>query len=370
MEEADISNATLNPEDVNARSVGYAMTYLRAFDEAGRYAYSILTIEDDGLKALLYYFLSHHPSCSHWEQMSFASKFEPLIHNWSRLNDLVENGISDATVENFSAAPSSRCVPLKDANVRNQAIAYLKELLQQVKETPGLETYFNGARETQDKVDSITFEYLWTIFPPGEVVISRAFMGRPQAFIVKESQDKFRTPRRSSERLWNLECWSYDWNGAEFDRVPVIFTFQEYKGPKSISTLSCFPIKYYKGASDNDSHLGKVDTPQALEKALIQRGKRFRELCLKKEGSQHFEYNGFALTRGEGVRKQPSNTSHVSFSTWIWILPDILQDDVSDYRIYRGMSSTAGKLNKVQPKRQMACFPLTTEQLTGLREWF
>lgn len=317
MEETDLSNAIANPEDVNAKSVGYAMTLLRSFDEVGKYAYSIITIEDDGLKALLYYSLSHHPLCSHWEQMSFASKFEPLIHNWSRLNDLVENGISDATVAEFSAATSSRVIPLKDANIRNQAIAYLKELLQLVKETPGLETYFNGARETQDKADSITFEYLWTMFPPGEIVISRPFMGRPQAFIVKESLDNFRTPRRSDERLWDLECWCYDWNGTEFDRVPVVFTFEEYKGPKSISTLSCFPIKYHKGASDNDSHLGKVDTPQALEDALIKRGKRFRDLCLKKEGSQLFEYNGFALTRGEGVRKPPPNTSQVSFLSWI-----------------------------------------------------
>lgn len=319
MEETDVSNDPITKkEEVNAEVRVHAVTLLRCFNELDRYSFSGITVEDDGLKALLFYALSHHPYFGHWEHMATASPFEPFIHNWSRLNAFVSDDISNPVVAGFykeleSVGSTDRLAFLQDRTTRNKAIQNLRELLQLIQDTPGLESYFTGARETPEVAESVAFEYLWTIFPPGEIVVSRPFMGRLQAFIVKESTDEVKRRRRGEAEFWNLQCWTYDWDGTEFNRMPVQFTFEQYKGFKSISSLPCYPMKFHKGTSNDDKDLGKIETPKALEEALIKRGKRFRELCLRKEGCQLFEYDGSALSSGTGVRKQPKNINQVIF---------------------------------------------------------
>ena len=287
---------------------------LRALSETGLYSYTMITIEDDGLKALLFYVLSHHPLCSHWERMSFISVFEPFVHNWSRLKDVVDNDESKPIVADLHKALgsvnlSNKLVPLKDSRARTKAVADLKELLQLVRDTPDLEPYFSGAGTMQENADTIPFDYLWTIFHPGEVVISRQYMGQLQAFIFKGSFSE--TQSGGNKSLWNLVCWTYDWNGSEFNRVSVKFTVKEYKDNKSISSLVCYPIKHYKGTSEDHDTLGKVESPEELKLALIRRGRRFRELCLKKQGSQFFEYDGFAFSSEPRARRHFLNSVQV-----------------------------------------------------------
>ncbi|KAL8791720.1 MAG: hypothetical protein Q9195_005657 [Heterodermia aff. obscurata] len=313
IEETDVPSASVTKQpETNATSTQYAMTLLRGLSAKGQYSYTMVTIQDDGLKALLFYVLSHHPLCSHWERMSFTGVFEPFVHNWSRLKDIVDNDESKPIVVDLhkdlrSVNLRNRLVPLRDSAARTKAVADLKELLQLVRDTPDLEPYFSDVGTMHENADVVAFNYIWTVFHPGEVVISRSFMGQLQAFIVKESS--FETEAKTNKRLWNLICWTYDWNGSEFNRVSVKFIVEEYKGSKNISSLICYPIKHYEGTSDDHDTLGKVENPEELRHALIRRGRRFRELCLKKEGSQYFEYDGFALSSEHGARRQYRRTT-------------------------------------------------------------
>ncbi|KAI4142989.1 MAG: hypothetical protein L6R39_004751 [Caloplaca ligustica] len=315
-EETEVSSAAITKPEANAKKTDHAMTFLQCFDESQKYSYSVITIEDDDLKALLFYALSHHPFFSHWENMAIASLFEPFIHNWSRLNAFVDKDTSHSSVAGFYtelesvSSTENRLAPLKDLGALNKALGNLKELLQLVQDTPGLKTYFSGERRMNEDAEAVSFHYLWTIFPPGEIVISRPYMGRLQAFIVKESTDYIRSHRRNDDKFWDLECWSYDWNGTEFNRIPVKFSFEDYKGFRSISSLSCYPMRYHRGVSDEGDDIGKVETPEALRELLIKRGKRYRKLCLHKEGNQLFEYDGFALSTGAGVGEQPKTTAN------------------------------------------------------------
>lgn len=284
------------------------MTVLRAFDEKEKYDYSVIVIEDEGLRVLLLHALSHHPDFGHPGTLSFASLFEPIIHNWALLNDLADDNRNESSVINLrkeldSAYSSSMLAPLRSAGSLARAQADLKALLQQVRDTPGLESYFNGQREMQENANTVFFDYLWTIFPPGELVFSRTFLGQPQVFIVKSSTDFIQTRRRSERRSWSLECWSYDWNGTIFNRVPVSFTFEHFKGTRSISSLHCYPLHYHRGGSDDDGSNGGLGSEQTMKQALIQRGMKYRELCTMNRGKQIFEYDGFAFSRGTGVRK-------------------------------------------------------------------
>lgn len=298
----------------NPGSTAHAMTVLRAFKSDGKYDYSVINIDDDGLRALLLHVLAHHPWLSHLPTpLSFYSLFEPIVHNWSLLNDFACNNPSRPAVSDLysqlklgdsslTGTSGGLLAPLMAAGSLEKATADLKLLLDEVRRTPGLESYFNGAREMQEKTSTVSFEYLWTIFPPGELVFSSVFMDCPQAFIVKYCRDNY-TRSGSSGEKWILECWTYDWNGTTFYRVPVEFSFEDFKGTKSITSLPCYPLKFSRETSDDAKNASGVDLAEPVKQKLIKRGERYRELCLKKKGWQLFDYEGDLVTRGTGVRK-------------------------------------------------------------------
>lgn len=187
----------------------------------GKWEQSHIIVHDKGLQALLLYALSHHPYYSHSTTLFFTSLFEPLIHNWSLLSILARNDQSETVVAILHKAVISASLTSPLASLKGpvgsleKASADLRQLLDQVQDNPGLESYFLGAREMQDKAHTVVFDYLWTIFPPGEVVISRPYMGQPQAFVVRESTDEIERRSRSSlTKKWELKCWSYDYNGS------------------------------------------------------------------------------------------------------------------------------------------------------------
>ena len=146
-EESDATTTECKQEDSKPGMAKHAMTVLRAFDEKGKYDYSEITIEDQCLRAQILHALAHYPEFSHVETVSFISLFEPIIHNWSSLNELADNDQSKPAVaklyEELSSGPStSLLAPLKEAGSMHRTVADLKKLLGQVENTPGLETYF------------------------------------------------------------------------------------------------------------------------------------------------------------------------------------------------------------------------------------
>ena len=309
--------STIKEGKEKSATTAHAMTVLRAFDSQNKYDYSVITIDDDSLRALLLHALAHVPWLRHLTTsttMSFYSLFEPIVHNWTLLNDLAYRDPSKSTVSDLYNELKNRgnsvagsldglLAPPMTAGGLEKATADLKLLLDEVRRTPGLESYFNGAREMQEKTNTVSFDYLWTIFPPGELVFSSAtFMDRPQAFIVKYCQYNYKRKVNSGEK-WILECWTYDWNGTNFYRAPVEFFFEDFKGTKSITSLPCYPLKFHRDSSDDPNSAGGINFGEAMKQRLIKRGERYRELCLKQKGRQIFDYEGDLLERGIGVRK-------------------------------------------------------------------
>ena len=167
-EVTDATTTEFKQEDTKPEVVKHAMTVLRAFDEQGKYDYSIITVEDQCLRALLLHALAHYPGYSHVETISITSLFEPIIHNWSLLNEFADNDQSKPAVaklyeELSSGPPTNLLAPLKEAGSMHKTAADLKKLLGQVENTPGLEPYFNGEREMQEKANIVSFEFLWYV---------------------------------------------------------------------------------------------------------------------------------------------------------------------------------------------------------------
>ncbi|KAH0548597.1 hypothetical protein GP486_007859, partial [Trichoglossum hirsutum] len=303
---------TAPPEVPRLQQDTHVLTWLKEFGDSGKYGHSTFTIENPALRALLQVTLAHYPHLSADNDIIImSSPFEPLVHNWSVLTALAKNDEGGDAVNNLKkqlerVRPSTglsltqenlaALAILASPNAARGAMEDLGRLLDQVRSTPELELYFDDL-EAQGKAESIAFEYLWTIFPPGELVLASPFMGLPQVFIVKQSLAFF-TRSRDGKRTWNLACWSYDWNGTTFDRVAVTFPFEEFKGTRAINTLACHPLRFYR----DDEAQNEKNSP-TLRNKLIERGKHFRDLCISPRGSQMFEYSGSALARGTGIRR-------------------------------------------------------------------
>ncbi|KAJ4301552.1 hypothetical protein N0V90_003645 [Kalmusia sp. IMI 367209] len=208
-----------------------------------------------------------------WSDMvvNCRSPYIPLIHSWEE------------------ALEESRKVVEEDPDEK-QARADLAELLQMLSTSSGylpLDRYFKD-RHTFAEEGTITHSALWTLFPPGTLIVSQPFLEEPQVFSV-QSCDGF----VNEDHTFDLICYSFDWNGYEFSRVPFEMKIP-YWGPdrRSIIELPFFPLKYYV---DVTAEVGTEDKSiEKLTEKLIKRGKKFVSICTAAKGKQMFKYTGDA----------------------------------------------------------------------------
>lgn len=191
-----------------------------------------------------------------------ASPYEALIYSWGE-----------------AIAESQKIVEDEEDQ---QARRDLKELLRILSTSSGdekLDRYFKD-RPIFEKEKSITHDSLWTLFPPGTLVLAKPVLDQPQILCTESSyggSDSFR-----------LTCFCLDWNGFEFNRVPLelrIAAWGEHR--KSINELPFYPLQYYKL-----SDMTPEESRQQLETKLIARGKKYHQFCIAEKGRQMFNYDG------------------------------------------------------------------------------
>lgn len=298
---------------------GDDIVWTRHFNNENKYDHSEAQVVGIELQDLLKVMLAHDPrlhfsSDGSKNDVTLISPFEPLLHIWSKLEKLVETDIDSTEwtevrggFEKLFKTSRNREAksPLEKTDDRlRKAKKDLTTLLEHIRATQEVSSYFTGL-DTSKTSETVQFEYLWTLFPPGELVYSTVFMKQPQIFIVKESvsyidYENERDREKEQKRLWHLDCWSYDWDGTEFNRVPVTFKFEDFQGSRKINTLPCYPLKFRNEGSDPDN--------KKLKEKLIGRGKLYWNYCTKKAGKQMFDYKGDAISHGSGFQrlKNPS----------------------------------------------------------------
>lgn len=314
-EETD-SKVKTAQEAPKPRSTPHAITLLRHYDDEGKYDCSEIKVEDEGLQILLLDAFAHLPWYRHGGVGELYSPFEEVIHCWTRLQDLSTlDDTKEAVVElrkkleireiapgNMSSDQINNLQILRDENVLKAAANDLKLLLDEVKLTPELQYCFAAGKHLREKGDTISYNNLWTIFAPGDLVYSTVFLKQPQLYIVQCSESTSKTMHiRSGKKVevWRLYCWTYDWDGTAFNRVLVHFDIESFKGDEKITSLPCYPWKCMKDENRNSDK---------LMEQLIERGKKFCQLCLK---PQIVEYDGMVISHGTGSRKiikAPSET--------------------------------------------------------------
>jgi hypothetical protein len=295
---------------------GDDIVWTRHFNSDNKYNYTEAQIVGTELQDLLKAKLAHDPRL-HFSNdntkndLTMLSPFEPLLHIWTQLEKLVESEsdaeewnelkrqFEDLREKSKADAGRDALSPLEKVEDRlRKAKKDLTTLLEHIRKTQEVSSYFSGLNASKTS-RTVQFEYLWTLFPPGELVYATPFMRQPQIFIVKESISYIRFDKESNseskKRIWYLDCWSYDWDGKTLKRVPVTFKFEDFQGARKVNTLPCYPLRYRDDASDPEN--------EALSKQLIERGKRFIDFCVKKAGKQMFDYDGDAISHGSGFQR-------------------------------------------------------------------
>ena len=130
--------------------------------------------------------LNHYPyHIFQGPPVTLNSPYKALIFNWEKLEQ--------ATGE----------TPKNDKD--KQARSDLKLLLNTIASgsgDPKLDKYFK-IRESGQK--SVTFETLWTLFPPGALIYGRPFLGQDQVLVVQDSVRVW-TYSGNEQSVWNLLC--------------------------------------------------------------------------------------------------------------------------------------------------------------------
>lgn len=236
---------------------------------------------------LLRELLNHYPY--HYfrgRPTTIRSPYEPFVLNWDKLEQAAKQSPKD--------------------DEDKQCQSDLELLLHTIANGSGdtkLDKYFR-TRASNIEQRSVTFESLWTIFPPGPLVYGKSFQGEDEVFIVNDNATAW--PKKREGQIWVLLCWAYDWTGKAFKRLCLRVSFESFDGQKPITALLYYPFKLVK---DRD----------APERKLIKRGERFRELCLLKQGSQMFDYSGEAIfdKKGfSGVQGDDEKASWVKYLHW------------------------------------------------------
>ncbi|KAF2729801.1 P-loop containing nucleoside triphosphate hydrolase protein [Polyplosphaeria fusca] len=307
--------------------------WTRKFDPKNKYEYSEVQIVSPELHDLFRIELGHDPrlhfsSDNSKNDTTIRSPFEPLIHRWQRFEELVQNECDsevwvDLKKRMAEQRPSSTITFADDDEKESEraikARADLGALLQQVRTTPEVNTFLNGL-ESATGSGAVHFEHLWTLFPPGELVYASPFMDLDQVFVVKSCThhtlfEANASPTIDSRRYWYLWCWTYDWNGKSFNRVPVMFKVEQFPGSRMVNTLPCHPLRFH---FSGESAEGDMDR---FKKRLIKRGEDYRSYCISKSGRQMFRYEGDSISHGSGFQRLKGGTDHQNKeeALYMWI---------------------------------------------------
>lgn len=274
-----------------------AITCLKIYDDDDD-EYTQLEIHDKGLRALIQIMMAHchylGPELEPEMPMHLYSPYNPFIHDWVNLEALAgskdDNDAMKALKERINdiKSPSGSNTTQWPENVKNfvneegmlqQARQKLRVLLDLIKTEPRIvKPYFEQIQDLGR--DNIVFDCLWTIFRPGDVVVSDTYFKEKQAFIVNfVSHDDITEDTPQKEKIdWSLICWAYDYQGSTFQRISVKLRIPFFRMPSPITALPVFPIRYLPQPRREE-----------LERALKAGGERFQKLCLERD-KKMFEF--------------------------------------------------------------------------------
>lgn len=283
----------------NHQHVNFTFTLLKSPTEKPNEDLSVLEIKSAGLKKLLSEALIPQPSAIFAESpLRIPAPYKPFVHSWKKLEKaaIVQGSDDKSMVE-----------------TRRQ----LTRLLHKVRTSSALEPYFRF-KDTHRRNQLITAEWLWTIFPAGSLVCTQSFLHHEQIFEVQRIDDD--AGEVKGFKGHTVTATAYDWDGERFERFTYKFSIPDFKGPRPISSLPCFPIHYHIDDQGNNDHV-------VFKARMIDQGHRFVDYCAgegRKNGFQ-CDYNGVGISNSYTLTNVQGKVivDHLSFlESWHQAISD------------------------------------------------
>lgn len=129
------------------------------------------------------------------------------------------------------------------------------------------------------KAGNITFELLWALYRPNEIAITSCYgaWDEPRCFRTEYAM-KWQTMGRGEWYCIEGKYLEYDGKGFGFGNFEV--DIDSFKGPRKITSLASYPLKYHKD-------------PEGVKKQIIKRGQSF----IAMEGMEYKFHKGLAFMK-------------------------------------------------------------------------
>ncbi|KAJ5168141.1 uncharacterized protein N7482_003735 [Penicillium canariense] len=120
----------------------------------------------------------------------------------------------------------------------------------------------------------ITWDLLWTIFPPKEVIVAPRYgvMSQEQAFILRDSSYE---KRENGTYYFSAVGDIVTFSGRRFGTGLITLEIDKYDGSRKIESLNCYPISHHPGES-------------VIRERLITRGRKYLSLLEKPACRDYF----------------------------------------------------------------------------------
>ncbi|KAL8950611.1 MAG: hypothetical protein Q9222_003366 [Ikaeria aurantiellina] len=223
----------------------------RCYSHSKGMVISSIVVQSPLLKKVLCWVLKDYPCMApELDRLEVVAPFRPFIHRWQRLTDALNNE--------------------QDPETKSHIQLFYDALKSEHELT--LET-----RDDFISHKTITFNSLWMIFEPGDIIIA-SLNKRQVAARLKNSG----IHSGKHEDFYRLECEVIVAHAGKWGWKNQWFDIPEYGGMQKIEELSAFPLKFHS----------KIDR---IKEQLIRNGRRFEGLT----GSHHKQYQGVALNGHE-----------------------------------------------------------------------
>ena len=190
------------------------------------------------------------------KQLTFKAPFHPFYYRWHRYEKLREHEQDQETKDHLDLL-----YPILSEEVMPHVEA-MKDL-------------------TKNKV--ISFDYLWTIFPPGIEFYTKL---DGQDRLMKLTQNRYGA--NMGGEFFTLECRYNDCDGTRFGYLSSSVEIDKFEGVKKIIDLDAFPGHLHPNVKN-------------LVDRLHARGAKLEQL----NGFHHMSYSGFYTARSSGqIRKR------------------------------------------------------------------
>ncbi|KAL8957914.1 MAG: hypothetical protein Q9193_004926 [Seirophora villosa] len=239
---------TETAEDADADEYDqYVFTVRRKFDWENKYTDTVIDIKSKPLKEALTHVMGAVKGVSFAEETPVIDPnmlFLYLEELRSHMKELKSQSKSEKKKKAKKAAA------LKYSHVK-VLIKYLDKDYAETKKTlyPLLES------------NTITFDLLWALFKSNEIAYCPTYSNpdEPRAFKIE-----YATKENSFMKgtWYNIEGRYLEYDGKQFGMGTMEVEVEQFKGPRKISSLACYPLKYHKDAD-------------VLKAKLIERGRKF-----------------------------------------------------------------------------------------------